>query len=47
MKDFHQVDKKLTTLSKIFRFLRTYGRLTIDEVDMALDVLKSHQIFRW
>lgn len=42
-KDFHQVDKKLTTLSKIFRFLRTYGRLTIDEVDMALDVLKSHQ----
>lgn len=38
-----QTEPKLTEIRKIFRFLREYGRLTIDEVDMALDVLKAHQ----
>lgn len=28
---------------QIFQFLKQYGRLTIDEVDLALDILQSHQ----
>ncbi len=41
-----QADKRpdeIALFANIFRFLREYGRLNIDEVDLALDVLHSHQ----
>jgi hypothetical protein len=28
---------------KLFRFLKSNGRLTIDEIDLALDILQAHQ----
>lgn len=42
-KDRNQIDNEVTQLIKIFQFLREFGLLTIDEVDLALDVLKAHQ----
>lgn len=37
------IDSDLPRYKNIFRFLRQYGRLTIDEVDLALDILQAHQ----
>ncbi len=42
-KDKNQVSGEIEAFIKIFRFLREYGRLTIDEVDLALDILQAHQ----
>lgn len=38
-----RIDEEINLFVKIFVLLKKYGLLTIDEVDMALDVLKGHQ----
>lgn len=34
---------QIEVFTSIFQYLRTFGLLTIDEVDLALDILKAHQ----
>ncbi|MEI6804954.1 MAG: DUF3638 domain-containing protein [Myxococcaceae bacterium] len=38
-----QKTEEIAPFIQIFKFLKQYGRLTIDEVDLALDILQSHQ----
>jgi hypothetical protein len=37
------INDRIKEFIRIFRFLRAYGRLIIDEVDAALDILQAHQ----
>lgn len=41
--DFRQVDVSVTWFRKIFALWQEQGSLTIDEVDLALDILQAHQ----
>lgn len=41
--DKTRINEEINLFAKIFILLKKYGLLTIDEVDMALDVLKGHQ----